>query len=280
MTGTRPPPGQLELEIYDQSQSGLRQLAGQLPGQRLANFAREVLVNVAQRGADLPQSVDNPTPDQISELSHALIDADDHAGARFIQGVQADGASPDVVYLKYLAAAARMLGVWWEEDKVTFVAVTLGTNRIFSIMRAMRGFFAPRDLPLRKSAVFAAIPGEDHTVGIRMATDLFRQDGWTIDLKVGLSQAELIRQTDWARTHIIGLTYGGQHSFDALTRLIVALKIHAPAATFFVGGQDVSEIEPVAKTLGVDATSDDVKEGLKILNATWESTRRNSQSSS
>ena len=40
-------------------------------------------------------------------------------------------------YLEYLALAARKLGKWWEEDRVSFLDVTLGTGRIYAIIRAV-----------------------------------------------------------------------------------------------------------------------------------------------
>ena len=85
-----------------------------------------------------------------------------------------------------------MLGTWWEEDRVSFVEVTVGTSRMYAIMRALR-----RQMPLAshihsKSAIFASVPGETHVLGVRMAADLLRKEGWDIELKIGRTHEELV----------------------------------------------------------------------------------------
>jgi methanogenic corrinoid protein MtbC1 len=261
---------QIERAVYNETQASLRQLVETLPGESVANLAREVLSRVAQRDHELPANLQRPTEDQIEELAHALIDRDDHAGADFIQNVQAMGASPEAIYLKYLAAAARKLGVWWEHDRVTFVQVTLGSGRIISIMRGMRSLFVPKVEPSRKAAVFAAVPGETHTIGIRMAADHFRKDGWDITLKIGLSHDELIESIDWSETGLIGLSIGGEHSVEALTRLILAIRVHGPAVEVLVSGQDTPHTKELAKMLGADASVGTADEAIPIMNAMWD----------
>ena len=132
----------LDLGLYSQSQAKIRMLKSRLPEDLVESLAREVIRRLAEQ--DIDASVEAPSDDQLEHLCHALLSGDDHAGTQFIRDVRTEGASVEVVYLRYLAQAARMLGEWWEEDLVSFGEVTLGTSRMYAIMRALRREFSQR----------------------------------------------------------------------------------------------------------------------------------------
>ncbi len=182
----------LDLGLYSQSQAKIRMLKSRLPEDSVESLAREVIRRLAEQ--DIDASVEAPSDDQLEHLCHALLSGDDHAGTQFIRDVRTEGASVEVVYLRYLAQAARMLGEWWEEDLVSFGEVTLGTSRMYAIMRALRRESLNEHTSPNRSAVFASVPGETHTLGVRMAADLFRKDGWDIELMVGMSHEELVSE--------------------------------------------------------------------------------------
>jgi methanogenic corrinoid protein MtbC1 len=115
-------------------------------------------------------------------------------------------------YILITSPAAKQLGEWWSSDEATFVEVTLGTGRIYAIMRAMSDMFEPRVPITSKTAVFCTVPGETHSLGVKMATDMFRKNGWQIDLNIGMSHAELVESIGSAQHMLIGLSGGGVHS--------------------------------------------------------------------
>ena len=97
--------------------------------------------------------------------------------------------------MNYLARAAEALGKRWDDDLVAFTEVTLGTSRMYGIMCALRRQLRVIPQISSKAAVFIAVPGETHTLGVQMASDLFRRDGWDIDPIVGRTQDEIIART-------------------------------------------------------------------------------------
>lgn len=144
----------------------------QLPKGTVESLAREVIRCLTERDTEF--SAKAPTEEQIAHLCHALLSDDDHAGASFIQDIGTVGTTIEVVCLEYLACAARMLGDWWDNDEISFMSVTLGASRMYAIMRGMQHRFAPRRNLPKRSALFASVPGETHTLGVndcRFATD-------------------------------------------------------------------------------------------------------------
>ena len=258
----------LDIDIYARSQGQLRELNSQLPLEAVETLSRETLRRLAERDRDV--SIYAPSDEKVERLCHALLDDDHLAGAAFINALRSAGASIDVVYLKYLASAARKLGDWWDNDMVSFTKVALGTSRMYAIMRAMR-----HQMPLNpglssKSAIFVSVPGETHTLGVSMATDLFRKEGWDIDLHIGEDHDSLVAHIVQSEMPLVGISAGGPYSLHALSRLVVALRIKTPGTALFVSGQITEDDMKAVNLIGVDGVATDIDTAKALMNNLWD----------
>ncbi len=233
-----------------------------LPKTTLNTLAVEVVSRVANnlRFEVAPDHV--PTAEEIDSLCNALVSENPRAATSFIEQAQTKGSSYETLCLLYLSAAARRLGEWWEDDRVTFYRVTVAAGRIYTILRILR-----RERPLgapnlHREATFASVPGENHTLGITMARDLARERGWDIDLLVGLDHEALVERLEQSQPLVIGLSASGKRSFPALTRLIVALRIGTPNARILVCGQIATTNLALVGVTGADAATADFNAAL------------------
>lgn len=258
----------LDSELYVRSQTQLLQLKSQLGRTSVEDLAWEVIKRLSS--ASGPKAIDQPSADQIEHLCHALLCENELAGAQFIQDAQSEGASIEAVYLNYLAPAARTLGEWWNDDLVTFTDVTLGTSRMYAIMRALRHQFSSGIQVDVKSAVFVSVPGETHTLGVSMAADLFQKMGWDIDLKIGRLHDELIAEIAQTDAAIIGISFGGEHSLSALARLVIAIRIVKPHTFVVVSGSMVDETRQAIELMDVDGLASDIDDAKHLMNALWD----------
>lgn len=259
----------LSPELYARTSADVHNLQSKLSGPAVISLAQEVLSRVAARSNTINLPGLRASVEEIEELSHALISAESDAGLQFIRDLRADGTAIDVLYLSYLAGAARRLGEWWETDRVSFIDVNIGTTRIYAIMRALgHGASVPVPAP-RRLACFASVPGETHILGVSMATDLFREQGWEITLLTGLSHDDLVKQICGSGVRIVGLSSGGVHSSEALARLIVALHIQCPTARIVVSGHVVEEANEIVSVMGADSTATTVPEALDAFELIW-----------
>ncbi len=272
---TRPRKTQVNWDNYQRSATGIRSFKSRLPQDSVRPLAEEVLERVHQRGtSDDNRTIHNPSPDQIDHLAFALIDADAEASQAFIADALDAGATTDEVYLAYLAGAARKLGEWWTENHVSFMDVTLATSRIIGLLHALEvetSPLVPTDTP---SAVFMSVPGETHTLGVQMAADLFRRQGWSIDLMLEKSHEDLVDAVEVLQPAVIGISAGGEHALVALARLIMALRIHCPDTLILVSGAIVREADDLLRDLGPDATVQDVSTAYNVMSDLWEVVRR------
>lgn len=260
-----------EIEFYRRSEANIRRLSEILPEDLVVNLAREVILRVASKEQDLEHVAHTSSEEDLRALCYAFVSDDAKAGAAIISGLRADGVKPEEIYFKQISAAARMLGDMWVSDEMSFSQVTVGTGRMIAIMRSMRHLFEPTIPVQDKTAIFASVPGEDHTLGVHMAADIFRKDGWEIDLKAGLTHDQLVAEIKQAPSSIVGLSISGEHSIEALSRLIVALHITCPHAILLVGGSNVDEVRPILTLMGLDGIASTIEEAQEQLNSLWDS---------
>lgn len=249
-------------ETYQQAFSEIESLAGRLPKLAVANLAREVVTQLAARLPQFATGDHVPSAEEIDRICFALMEADHTAAARMIEHIRAEGATLERIYLSYLSAAAKRLGEMWASDQASFLEVTIGSARIYAILNTMRVAIARPVKLQRRSAVFALVPGEDHSLGVRMAADLLRDRGWDIDLHMGLSHDMLVEVLRGNETRLIGLSAGGSRTLVPLMRLIVALRISNPHARIIVGGQIVNEGVDMVGVVGADASAPDFESTL------------------
>ncbi len=240
-------------------------LGQQLPERALEGFAREVITRLANRETVAGKAVQQPPSRGVLPLCHALVATDPNAAEEIVARLQDDGCSLDQLYLDKLAPAARQLGLWWDENEVTFAEVTIGISRIYALMRHLRDAFPlPIEIGARR-AVFASVPREDHTLGVTMAADLFRQEGWDIDLLIGLDHDALVEAILDAGTPLIGLSAGCEETLGDLARLVVALRVSQPGSRLLISGHLTETAQEVVSQLGADATASSVAEAMAAL---------------
>jgi methanogenic corrinoid protein MtbC1 len=260
---------QFARDLYKISNANVLRLKSQLPEDAVGGIINEVLSRVRSRRSANLNSINTPSHQKIELLSRALISDDPNEGAEFIDAVQDEGATLDAIYLSYLAQAARLLGHWWNEDEVSFHQVMIGSSRIYSIIRGLSHLFHPAGLVEVKSATFANVPGETHTLGVQMAADLFRKEGWDIDLQVGRSHDDLVDRLSEPTCRIIGLSAGGVHSAAPLARLLIALRISNPSALIFLSGQFLTTNPEMVGLMDIDGTADDYAGAQSVMDRLW-----------
>lgn len=254
---------------YSQLQSDVLHLKSRLPQTDVGHIVSEVLTRVTDLKKVNGDRINLPIRQKVENLCYALISTDMYEGANFIRDIQEDGASLEAIYLNYLAEAAGVLGEWWDEDHVTFHEVTIGSSRIYAIMRDLSYLFVPDSLVEVKSAIFATVPDETHLLGVQMAADLFGTEGWNIDVLTGLSHDALVQQITQSPCHILGLSAGGAHSAGALARLMVAVRLARPDIRVFLSGQIVQAAPDLVAVMDLDGAAGDIEDAKRILQDIW-----------
>lgn len=227
-------------------------------------LAREVITRL-ERSKTRPGMEDRPVAaSDIKDLCDALLSTDESAAENLVMQAAAQGMTGDTLHLSYIAEAARLMGERWNTDDASAAQVIIGAGRIYVIMRKLRAIFisAQAQRPERFRAVFAAAPGETHTIGLSMAADYLRRRGWQIDVKLGLSHEDLVDQIGHDPYPVIGLSASASPMIFPLARLIVALRVSNPGAWITIGGHIVDEEPDVVRLIDADAKVTTMDEAL------------------
>ena len=255
--------------LYQQSFSDMAQLQTRLPEAAVVSLAREVIRRLALQSRDTA-----PHANDVHALATALIGPAPKAAAGLVEQYLDEGVDVDTIYLDFLGQAANQLGKWWETDQRSFAEVTIGIGRIYAIMRTLRPKILPPPLSNQKSAIFASVPEDQHTLGVKMAADLARESGWDIELLLDLEHDALIDAIAGSGQLLIGLSGAGAHSVPALARAVLALRISAPRAMILISGNIVDAAEDSVQLMHVDALARQFDEAMSEMDRLWNELRQ------
>lgn len=243
--------------------------SGELPYHAVRSLADEVVVHLAGKMRSTRGTARTQIDLDVHAFTKALLSDAPEEARELIRRDRREGVPVETIYLHTLAGSAKLMGRMWEEDQLSFLSMTVAVGHIFQIMRGLRYEtpLATRRRVERHRALFLTVPGETHTMGITMAADLLRNNGWDIALRTGRSHEDLIDGVSEDYHELIGLSASQPDSIGPLTRLVVALRIVQPHARIVVGGQIVSQLPDLNTLLAADAVIRDGEDIEALLDS-------------
>jgi len=246
---------------------GLAPLQRTLSEDALERLARKVVDRLAMGARDLksPRDLDRPDVVEIARLTNALLAERESLSNDYMLRLQSGGVTLDVLYARYLAPAAAKLGELWANDKLSFLQVTLGITRIFGLMRELRMNLPTPRITRADPVLFASVPGEQHTMGVEMAVQLFRQRGWDVKLLVGASEDEILAEIGKVQCLVLGLSSAGRTTAEAMAHLIFMVRAAHPEVHIIVSGQIVTEEPELVELMHADSAVATVEDALAMM---------------
>lgn len=178
------------------------------------------------------------------------------------------GLRVETVYVDVLAPAARRLGELWELDECDFVDVTMGLWRLQEVMRDIAARSPEITAPFAepRSALFAPMPGDDHSFGAQMIEEVFARAGWASGVLVAPSRRELVDHVAHRPTDLVGLTVSRDCSISALGSLIKGMRSVSvnPHMRILIGGHVINQDPGIVAEVGADGTGVDAKAALEL----------------
>ncbi len=197
----------------------------------------------------------------IDRLVAAVCTADNAAVPDILEGFRKARVPVDAVVSDYIPAAARALGEAWEEDRLTFGLVTIGTARLQAMLRQLQAEqHADAADPDATAAVLVLIPpGEQHTLGAMVAASMLRRRGVSVKVEIAPSVTDLSHLTAERRFDAVLVTLGSTDRLETCAKLVKTLKqITKGALRVAIGGAVVESCRDMLTESGADLVTNDV----------------------
>lgn len=217
-------------------------------------FYPDVPSDPAMRKAIAPGDAERFAPRLIAHETADLLTE--------VEQLIAGGVDPQTLYLDLFAPAARLLGRLWDDDTYDFVDVTLGLWRLQELVREVqaRAPVLRTPLPARR-ALLATAPGDQHSLGLVLLDEFFRQGGWeTTVIPDGLDE-DLVAMLETEPFDLVGLTVTRTDHLPIVPPLIALLRRRSlnRRICVMVGGAAIAGDSALAATLGADGTAGDAR---------------------
>lgn len=227
----------------------------------IERLAKEVIERLRSR--DKPEW--SAPKEDIRILCEALCSRQQNEANQMIDELHQAGVSMERIYHGYLAVAARHLGAQWETSEMTFEEVSVAMARIYMILDDLRRRFPPAFATETPRLAFAAVPGEQHTLGVEMAADMFRRSGWEVTHLVYMTHDEIVEAAQDVDIVLLGLSASGRRQRAALLKLVVALRVVRPDLKIILSGEITNREPDLIAQIGIDAIVRDVPSALAAV---------------
>ena len=209
----------------------------------------------------------------VSSLTALVLANEVPAALDLLRGLGEAGLGFDRLCLELLAPAARRLGELWEADACDFFAVTLGLMRLHSLLRQITPDPAGQ-LPCRTerhSLLLGMAPGEQHSFGLELVGEFFRQDGWLVRTEATAPATELARIVGRQWFALAGFSISGTERLEALAATILGVRRASAnlGIGILVGGPVFIGHPELVTRVGADAMATDgnqaVEQGHRLV---------------
>ena len=233
---------------------------------RVAQVAIKVLASSLShaRGpeARAPMAPAITTRQACQSLFDASLNPKKAAVSAAIQELQAAGFSDFTLFSEIIPAAVCQLGLAWEEDALSFFAMTLGASRLQSALHGL----SERELPngvsyLSKNlSLLIIVPeGTQHTLGAIILGKTLRCVGARVKLEMDVT-ANRVHQIG-AGEHFDGvfISASARDSAEELNEIISNVRRNWSAAKVILGGGILSAQINLDAVTGTDYKTNDWK---------------------
>jgi methanogenic corrinoid protein MtbC1 len=183
-----------------------------------------------------------------------------------IDQLLSQGHTVATLLLDLFGPTAIRLGDLWNEDKISFVDVTVGVGRLQQLIKAL-----PAGLPVAaqggRHILLLPTPGEDHSLGVVALADVLQRAGWSVTLGHQMTQAELRSTLRRQQFLAVGFSLSTDVLLDRLTMAIreVRTVLDGAPMPILVGGNAFDRNPLLVSRVGADAAPGGARQTLEYL---------------
>ena len=211
------------------------------------------------------------TARNVEELSQMLLNGELSVCKSYLRILIEEGVSVEQIYLDLLQPTARKLGVCWENDSLDFATITLAVWHINQLMYYLSPEFLQNPIDPGKSKgrilLFPSL-GSQHTLGLFMLAEFFRESGWEVFADPALSEQDIFSTIDEKDFQIVGISIGSHDQKKSTKKLISDIRrMFGPALKIIIGGPLAFCENNLFRELKADGQAADAREAVLLANS-------------
>lgn len=238
---------------------------------------REIIPRLMVAHGASPHAADRPThadailPEEVEAFAPLSLQVEADELLDHVDALVARGVSVDTLMVDLLAPAARLLGQFWEDDRCDFVDVTMGLWRLQEVVHELSARIPPerRGPAAGRRALFASMPGDQHSFGTVVLDELFARAGWQTDRLCEAEAADLTERLGEEWFDLVGLTISCDCHIATTSSLIQALRKASRNrhVCVMVGGRVFVGNGELVDAVGADGTAPDARAAVQVAGA-------------
>ena len=207
--------------------------------------------------------------DEVQNLCNSVLLDDETQQVQVIEKILATGITIDEVYEFFLPEAAALLGIYWEESKVSFSQVSLGSQRLQKLARIFEknylgNFYSFGPGP---DIMLISPEREPHMLGMVLAAGMFRKEGANPSVAVGRPLDVIFEEIRMRDFSLIGISLVNKEKLPEAIQIAESLKKQFKKIPIILGTK-INVIELGPNNLKVfDLITQSPKEALNFIEA-------------
>ena len=204
----------------------------------------------------------------ISKFCESIIAKNDDLQVRLIDTLITRGITLDIIYETFIPEVAESLGNLWKDNKVTFVEVNIGAQRLHRLSRIYeKQYLGPMYMFSEGPDILLILPGKEiHTLGLITAAGIFKKNGANPFVAVGYSDNEIITLIKSRDFKLIGMSVSNSENIGDCLRTAKNIKHHIALNTpMVVGGQGVNQSKNRELCEVFDQITTNPSEALRLI---------------
>jgi MerR family transcriptional regulator, light-induced transcriptional regulator len=159
----------------------------------------------------------------VESFTGLICDGRDAEAAQRVEHLLTGGVPPETIMRELLGPAARLMGEHWCQDHRDFLEVTVGMARLQQLVRQFRPSTTAHT-QLRGHALLVAVPGEQHTFGLRLVEEHLLRADWQVSTCMNASEADITRLVAEEAFDFVGFSLSSERLLPALRSAIRSLR--------------------------------------------------------
>ena len=205
--------------------------------------------------------------EDVQALCNAVLTDDETNQIQIIDSIIENGITIKEVYECFIPEAAALLGIYWEESRISFSEVSLGSQRLQKLARVFEknylgSFYSFGPGP----EVMLVLPeGELHMLGLVLAAGMFRKEGANPSLSIGRPFEEVLDEMRIRKFSLVGVSLVNKDKVGSAISFAKKIKTYFNKTPLVLGTR-INSLELSSEDLEVfDLITPNPKDALRYL---------------